>query len=256
MYIVENDRNFMFNINNVNLDFARLDTDKDRYLNLEKDKISKQDGMKFFIPIGENLDSETFLLYNADKYGEVVLEENLAKREAIHKAYEEIKDKPKPVMGVQEPPIHEPSLADNEDDFWSNKAKENTYIIFLDSKIIYQNGKYTTPDRPDIEPAKNIYAISQILVADKSEKTKNEFDYKIDNAKNNEEKRAIIDSLLEDLCTWYSAFDSGFIKNNYKPGDEKKVVFGGISIYYKISNDYTPIFYKEYIYETYGCSKD
>lgn len=241
---------------NARIDFNMLDADKNGFLNLEKDRISQQDGAKFFIPIDGNIDPETFYLYNADKYEGEISEEILAKREAIHKAYEEIKDKQKPTMGLQEPEAQDVTLANNEVDFWSNKATENTYIIFLGCKILYKNGYYTTPDRPDIKPAKNIYEVSSILTQEKREKTVNDFKTKMENAKTNEEKRAIADILLEDLSSWHSELSPSYLEGNYYPDSKGQVMFAGFTIVFTVSEDFHPIFNKEILYKQLNCAEN
>ena len=96
-----------------------------------------------------------------------------------------------------------------------------------------------------------------VIIAEKKEKTASNFKTQMANVKTNEEKRAAIDTLLEDLSSWYSPFQPGFLKDNYGPGEKPEVEhFAGLRISFTVSEDYRPIFNKAALYRQANCAED
>lgn len=174
-----------------------------------------------------------------------------AKQEENKALSAELKDKAKPPMGIDES-IKEPTLADENDDFHTN-PKENTYIMERGYKILYKDGKYSMPDRADLGSNPNIYHFLVIIASEHRDKTTTTYKSAMQNATTNQEKRNAIDALVEDLRFWHNNFSEDYLKANYKPGAFK---IAGLTIKYSVSEEYTPIVDKEFLYKQAGCFEE
>lgn len=167
----------------------------------------------------------------------------------------ELKGKTKPSFELTEP-NKEPTLAKDEDAFYT-KPSENTFVMFNGHKILYKDGQYSVPDRNDIEPNKSIYAIRSVIINEKNEKARSQYESAMQQATSNEEKRVAVDNLIKDISSWHESFSYDVIKNNYMPGETAKTVnYAGLNIRFTVSEDFKPIIDMEDLYRQANCLDD